>query len=561
MTQPVHTGTWFRANERMVLAYYLAAIPRFIAWIGLGLAWTQRTDQPLVPILAATSAVLIEILVPLYEWLFTWYRIAASGIEQRSGLIKRRTLRISWQAVRSVDSSQSWAERTTGTYTISLKQESELEGHIKVVGATPAVKSAIENSLPTLLGHDVERSAEAYAGDPSLSAQGDSQAPESVRHPKMPPNSEVPIPTPCEPALGDDEPAVREGAPSGRVLFQARLSHVITGAFCSGTVVLVAPSALLAVLDVVDDSPFGDALVGGLLAMPLPLAITVVVVIGVAAGLGVTVLRFHRLRVIDTSEAVEVTYGWPGRTRRTIPRAALTGMIWTANPLEQVIGWRKLRFLTPESGASGTRPAALPALPNSVIAQILRTATHTVLRRASDSPALPEGSGSSLTGLSVALAGLGLRILSLICGVSTGWQLTRMGSPLWIGVAVGALLFWLMGALVRLLSSGFTYEGGLLVHRSSLPGIRVTYQEISAIHGFSRWQLFSNTTPALLVTATSFTGRRLKLRSMRTDLSWLEPAERDSVHASSSNGQAPPSTVSVATGRALETCPPPKEKQ
>ncbi|MBK8446459.1 MAG: PH domain-containing protein [Micropruina sp.] len=510
----------------MILADYLTALPRLVTWVSIGAIWSQRTDRPIVPVVAAALAVLLELVIPIAEWALTRYRLDDWGIEQHTGMVRRRTLRIAWCQVKSLASAQSWVERMVGIQTISLKQESELEGHVKMRGAT---RLTVERINKLVAAERMVSRAPSEIDNPDVTGWTDPDELASAS-----PRSGVrTVPTAEQPDR------LQRGTAGGTLLFRAQARHLIVGALASGTVVVVAPTAVLALLDLIDQTPFGSAAINGLLSLPLPVAVILVVLVGLIGGMIVILVQRHGFQIEETDDVVTISHGWAGRSIRQVPREYVTGVLWTANPLEQTIGWAKLRLLTPESGTNGTDSASLPSLPIVVVERILGDASQTLLRGASDTAAILERSHGSLGNQSLALSGALIRILSIGGAGVISWHLIQAGvMPLWAGAAVGLALFFAFGALARLLSGRFVYAKGMLVHRSSYPSVRVTCQTVETLHGFSLVRSNLVLADVALVTATSFAGRRLNLRSLRTDLTWLDEAKA----ALLSSEMAPPRT-------------------
>lgn len=488
-----------------------------VAWVGIGAVWTQRTNGSAIAVFASSLAVLLELAVPLIQWTFIHFRLDATGIESRSGIVRIKTLRIAWKEVKSLESSQSWSERLLGIHTVSLRQESELDGSLKIRGATgwflKTINDRVSVTSPAPDG-DAHRSSPQASGEPGPATAGArqrSETPDDTVHRAPPPLSGG------EACHGHADPPA--------VLFCAGTWHLVVSALASGTVVLVAPTAVFAVLDLIDDTPFGDAVVSALLGLPLPLALFLVTAVGLCGGLVIAVLRLHHFRVEEQDGTLEISFGWPGRTSRTVRGEYVTGVAWTANAFEQSIGWARLRLLTPESGQVGTKRISLPSLPVPVLRSALGSASHLLLRNLGDTGSTTDGHRASLT-VPSPWPGIFSRLPSLALAIFVGWTLVQSGFlQLWAGAMVGLVVFLALAALMRLLSGRFTYARGLLTHYSMLPVPRVTIQEIQTLHGFSVLRPSLGTSPPALITAASFAGQRLNLRSLRRDLSWLPEAQ------------------------------------
>lgn len=138
---------WQRLNTRMLLVHVVTDLIRAApALIGLLFAGSSSGRGPLWGLAAAGVAVLTAVV----RWVTTRYRITASQVQLRTGLVRRRRLSVPLDRVRTVDVQATLMHRLVGLTRVKLgtgRSTSEKEHHLTLDGLSAGQAERLRNDV------------------------------------------------------------------------------------------------------------------------------------------------------------------------------------------------------------------------------------------------------------------------------------------------------------------------------------------------------------------------------------------------------------------------------
>lgn len=489
----------FRDSRRLVLARYLGDLPSLLLGLAGTILWISTWVEPWRTVgfvlmgLTATSMV----VGPWLRLMTVTYTVSVQGLQLDSGLISRSSEFLPWDLVNSIDDRAPWSHRAVGLTEVVCAQTGEDGSSITLAGLDAA-------RLEILSAHAVQAAAPAVE---SLSAADAAEDPVEDRCPEGPRPDE---PRPEEP---------RRGAPSeeaGTLLHRTTVRDLALMSLIYGQVILLVPPVVFGLMEVTDLLGVTDMLEAQVLAGLGSAPSLALIVLAVAAlGIGATVVKYHGMTVHTLPDGrLRIRYGLLSTHQRTIAPAAVQGVVWQRNIVEQLTGRTRLALLTLDASSQLGGNLMLPSLPHALTVRLVR---EHLPRYAASSELVSSGRRTLVSHL-LAWAALFL----LLWGT---WSLTAQQwhwDGVWVSVtvlAVWILAAWAGGILRTRLSAD---DGsGLVAARRLLFSERVTAIPSSRLHAVTSVDLsvLGHVSAPCMPTVHYFAGspRRIRAASASKD--------------------------------------------
>lgn len=463
------TTNRFRNSPRLILARYLADLPSLAIGIVGAVVWISTWVQPWRTVGQVLMGLSIFMLVvgPWIRVLTVRYTVSGQGVQVDSGLLTRRSEFLPWDLVNSVDDRQSWSYRVFGLTEVICAQTGE-DGSRITLEALDAQRLALFQDFAVHAGAQQDKPSLAPATEsrhePTAETEGGSFNPAEGAG-ATPPQTHP---------LGVGEPA-----PEGeRLVYCTRPVDLVLLSLIYGQVILLVPPLAFGLLEIAE--PLGlaqvleDAFITGLGSLPT-LVLIVLAILG--TGVAATVLKYHDFTVHALADGrLRIRYGLFSTHQRIINPAAVQGVVWQRNAVEQLTGRVRLSVLTLDSSSQLGGNLVLPSLPQAMADRLVQD--H--LPRYRSSIRCVTGGVWLLTGnllAAVLLAGVVVSTWTLSIEVlhfSTGWSIPIC--LLTLGLAI-----WTGGILRTRISADESV--GLFTARRVLLSERVTVIQATRLHG------------------------------------------------------------------------------
>lgn len=167
MTQPDDSGGWQRLDPRMLLVDPVRTLGRFafpilVAFVGVGSANTALSVT-MLPLFVG-----VALLVGMLPWLTTHYRMTATQLQVRRGLLQRTTLTAPLDRIRSVDLEASLLRRLLSVTKVLIGTGVD-DKRISLDALSVAKAHELRHFLLMASGAEtaVDMSTEAPSGEPA----------------------------------------------------------------------------------------------------------------------------------------------------------------------------------------------------------------------------------------------------------------------------------------------------------------------------------------------------------------------------------------------------------
>lgn len=462
----------FRNSPRLVLARYLTDLPSLVIGIVGTVVWLSTWVQPWRTIGQFLVGLVIFMIVmgPWIRVLTVRYAVSNQGVQMDSGLLTRRSEFLPWDLVNSVDDRQPWSYRLFGLTEVICAQTGE-DGSRITLEALDAERLALFQRFAVHAG-----ATETEQDKPSLApVTGFCAKPtaETEGGPSNSPEGTAATPAPTRP-LGVGEAT----AGDERLVYRTRLVDLVLLSLIYGQVIVLVPPLAFGLLEIAEllglAQVLEDGFITGLGSLPT-LVVIVLAVLGI--GVAATVLKYHDFTVHALADGrLRIRYGLFSTHQRIINPAAVQGVVWQRNAMEQLTGRVRLSVLTLDSSSQLGGNLVLPSLPRAMAARLVQD--H--LPQYHSSIQLVTGGVRLLAGnliAAVLLAGVVVGTWTLVIEVldfSRGWSI-----PICL-LALG-LATWIGGILRTGISADESV--GLFAARRVLLSERVTVVQAARLHG------------------------------------------------------------------------------
>ncbi|THJ64608.1 hypothetical protein E8P82_14650 [Arthrobacter echini] len=462
----------FRNSPRLVLARYLTDLPSLaIGTVGM-VVWLSTWVQPWRTIgqFLVGLGIFMIVMGPWIRVLTVRYAVSSQGVQMDSGLLTRRSEFLPWDLVNSVDDRRPWSYRLFGLTEVICAQTGE-DGSRITLEALDAERLALFQRFAVHAGATgTEQDKPSPAPVPGFCAKPTA---ETEGGPSNSSEGTAATPAPTRP-LG-----VGEATAGGeRLVYRTRLVDLVLLSLIYGQVIVLVPPLAFGLLEIAEllglAQVLEDGFITGLGSLPT-LVLIVLAVLGI--GVAATVLKYHDFTVHALADGrLRIRYGLFSTHQRIINPAAVQGVVWQRNAMEQLTGRVRLSVLTLDSSSQLGGNLVLPSLPRTMAALLVQD--H--LPRYRSSIQLVTGGVRLLAGnliAAVVLAGVvvGTWTLSIeVLDFSRGWSipicLLALGLATWTG---------------RILRTGISADEsvGLFAARRVLLSERVTVVQAARLHG------------------------------------------------------------------------------
>lgn len=468
-TAPTVTPGRFGNSPRLILARYLADLPSLAIGIVGTVVWISTWEQPwrtVGQILMGLSIFMLAV-GPWVRVFTVRYTVSGQGVQVDSGLLTRRSEFLPWDLVNSVDERQSWSYRVFGLTEVICAQTGEDGSRITLEAldvqrlalfqgfAVHAGAQQVKSSLVPVTEAPDEPTAETEGG--SLNPPEDTGATPPQAHP-----------------LGVGGPAPI----SERLVYRTRPVDLVLLSLIYGQVILLVPPLVFGLLETVESlglaQALEDAFSTGLGSLP---TLVLIVLAILSAGVAATVLKYHDFTVHALADGrLRIRYGLFSTHQRIINPAAVQGVVWQRNAVEQLTGRVRLSVLTLDSSSQLGANLVLPSLPHAMAAQLVQD--H-LPRYRSSIQCVSGGvwlltwnvvAAVLLTGVVVSTWTLSIEVLHFSKGWSIPICLLTLGLAIWTG-----------GILRTAISADESVS--LFIARRVLLSERVTVIQAARLHG------------------------------------------------------------------------------
>ncbi|WP_298255534.1 PH domain-containing protein [uncultured Arthrobacter sp.] len=462
----------FRNSPRLVLARYLTDLPSLVIGIVGTVVWLSTWVQPWRTIGQFLVGLVIFMIVvgPWIRVLTVRYAVSNQGVQMDSGLLTRRSEFLPWDLVNSVDDRQPWSYRFFGLTEVICAQTGE-DGSRITLEALDAERLALFQRFAVhagATGMEQDKPSLApitgFCAEPTAEIEGGlSNSPEGT----------AATPAPIRP-LGVGETT----AGDERLVYRTRLVDLVLLSLIYGQVIVLVPPLAFGLLEIAEllslDQVLEDGFITGLGSLPT-LVLIVVAVLGI--GVAATVLKYHDFTVHALADGrLRIRYGLFSTHQRIINPAAVQGVVWQLNAMEQLTGRVRLSVLTLDSSSQLGGNLVLPSLPRAMAARLVQD--H--LPRYHSSIQLITGGFRLLAG--------NLIVAVLLAGVVVGtWTLSieELDFPRGWSIPICLLALGLATWIGGILRTGISADEsvGLFAARRVLLSERVTVVQAARLHG------------------------------------------------------------------------------
>lgn len=428
----------FRCPPVSILAGMLTDSLRLIGLVLIMVVGSQSSGGlSTVAYWLALIGLSIQLLAHPVGWYENRFRFTGTGVEHRSGVLKRSVRFLPWDVVTAVDVSQNWAQRILGLHRVHLTQEGRSTGGVILLGVR-AGKVAEIQAL-------VRQAADRGTGQPE---------------------------EPEEP-LGSGPPAEAPTTVEPGLIHRATVRELLVIALVRGQVVLLGAGGLYSAWEFLDGLPFVTDQLAGFQGVPSWGKVVLILILAVTFGLLSTVVKFNDFHVRIEDGQLVTTYGLIARKDRRFDPDAVLGLVIQRNLVERFLGRARLGVLTRDQGVELEANTVLPTLPVSTVEAVAREHFPQVVPTFSFR--------ESRSRAWVALLRF-LLLLALLAGtLALVWFLRP--SP-WIAVSGMVIAAVVPVVLLRRTLTGFQLDQqrGIVVVRRDLVGERITTVRADCVH-------------------------------------------------------------------------------
>ncbi|MFD2793540.1 PH domain-containing protein [Promicromonospora vindobonensis] len=506
-----------RAPAALVAAELVHALPGFALLLVALSAWAGRGDGPartagLVVVLVGLA---LRLVAPLYGWWSITYVVDDVGVAVTSGLMARRTRAMAWARVRSVETRRPWYLRLFRLNRVTLIQAGDESAQV--------VLRAVPDGDPVLARLLTFAASEPASGSDAADLGPDPAA--LVRDPAEPGDG----------LSGDVAPEASESTSETLIHVLDRRALVLVS-LAHGQAFLLAPVVLMAGWEAIDTLGLAEGLGGATERFGIVWVGVVAVLGAMALGVVGTVVRFHGFRVTELRDGrLAIRYGLIEARERVVDPGAVVGVMVQRNILERLMGRARLSVVTRDaSGGLGTN-LIVPSVSLVVVDALVRRHLHSFLTertyRAEGRGALARSGGSTLA--LVAVPALVFWLMQAMVATPVVWS-----------AVVALVSFALLRALGMLLAAELHFDpvADVVVHTTLFSSERITTVAASSLHGVAAWQRPGRPAhPPLLVSCHLYTGRARRLAAVRCGRQDL-----DALRAALIDGYGSTATTSMA---------------